>query len=283
MIRRMSLACLALSAITLALSAGRLPAATIVVQDSLDDFETQRRSDTGVSIASENFATGSRVGHQTNFNGSGANAPGGIGSLFFFQLPALSAGQSITSATFSVGRLPDSAASAVTPTFNGDLYALGVIDSISKTAADAEKFFYLGNTAQSALPAGGPTVGGSVSRVADDFLVPADFTANGGIASATPDTADITSYVQNLYSNPGANGFTPGTSYLVMRANSDADPIPASGTQRYTLAFQGTSGNGGAGTPENRPLVTLNVVPEPASAAIAMGGLAWGALCRRRR
>jgi hypothetical protein len=118
--------------------------------------------------------------------------------------------------------------------------------------------------------------------VADDFLVPADFIANGGAATGTPDTADISSYVQNLYANPGANGFTPGTSYLIIRVNSDADTVPASGTQRYTLAFQGTSGNGGAGTPENRPLVTLNVVPEPASAALAMAGLACGLLRRRR-
>jgi hypothetical protein len=256
-------------------------AATIAVPDSVDDFEAQRRSDTGVYVASENFATGSRVGFQSSFNGGGNNPPGGITSLYFFQLPALGAGESISGATFSVGRLPDSAATAVTPTFNADLYAVGVVNSISKTAADAEKFFYLGNTAQSSLPAGGPTVGGAVMRLMDNFLVPAEFIASGGTAAATPDTADITSYVQSLYANQAANGFTPGSSFLVLRLNPDADVLPTTGTQRYTTAFQGTAANGGAGTPENRPLVTLEVVPEPSSAAlVAVGALA---LLRRRR
>jgi len=258
-------------------------AAVVPIQDSIDDFESQRRSDTGVYIASENFNTGSRVGFQSNFNGAGANPPGGISSLYFFQLPALAPGESLSGAVFSVGRLPDSATTATTPSFNADLYALGVVNSVSKTAADAEKFFYLGNTAQSSLPAGGPTVGGGVSRVVDDFLRPGDFIANGGAASGGPNTGDLTTYVQNLYANPAANGFTPGTSYLVLRLNPDADTLPTTGTQRYTTAFQGTATNGGAGTPENRPLLTLTTtaVPEPASAGVLLVGA--GALLRRRR
>jgi hypothetical protein len=64
--------------LTLAASSG---AAVISVPDSVDDFEAQRRSDTGVYNASENFAPGSRVGFQSNFNGTGASAPGGITSL----------------------------------------------------------------------------------------------------------------------------------------------------------------------------------------------------------
>ena len=124
-------------------------------------------------------------------------------------------------------------------------------------------------------------MGGSVSRVADNFLAPADFIANCGAASAAPTTADLTSYIQALYANPAANGFTPGTSYLVLRLNPDADTIPTSGTQRYTTAFQGTAANGGAGTPENRPLVTLEIVPEPGTAGVLLVGAA--ALLRRRR
>jgi hypothetical protein len=281
MIRTVSLRTLAIAAFVAA-AASSCIGATITVQDSLDDYEAQRRSDTGVYIASENNAT-ARVGHQSNFNGAGANPPGGIEPVYFFQLPALPAGETLTGATFSVGRLADSAASAVTPTFNGDLYALGVIDAIGKGAADAQKFFYLGNSAQGSLPAGGPTVGGSVSRLADNFLVPADFIANGGSASASPNTANVTSYIQNLYANPGANGFTPGTSYLVIRINPDADSVPVTGTQRYTLAWQGTAGNGGAGTPENRPLITLTTaaVPEPMGAALfAISAIG---LLRRRR
>src|SRR4051812_20167236 len=117
----------ALAAVT-SLTAG---AAVIPIQDSLDDFEPQKRSDaTGGYVASENFATGSRVGFQANFNGTGVNAPGGITSAYFFQLPALGPGETISGATFSVGRLADSAASATTPTFNADLYALGVVGPV---------------------------------------------------------------------------------------------------------------------------------------------------------
>lgn len=241
-------------------------AATLVVPGSSDDYEAQKRSNNGVFAASENFTTASRVGHGTNFNGSGDFAPGGFTSLFFFQLPVLPSGQTVTSATFSVGRLPDSATSAVTPTFNADLYALGVIDTNPKTVEDAEKFWYIGNTPQAALPvvAGSTSVSGTVSRIADDFLVPADFIANGGSASATPDTADISSYIQDLYANPLANGFTPGTSFLVTRVNPDADSPPTSGTQRYFLAFSG------AGTPENQPQITLETIPEPSSLAVAL-------------
>jgi hypothetical protein len=258
-------------------------AATLTVPDSIDDFEAQRRSDTGVYVASENFANGSRVGFQSSFNGAGANPPGGITSLYFFQLPVVAPGETVSAARFTVGRLPDTATTAVAPTFNGDLYALGVVNSVSKTVADAQQFFYLGNAAQAALPAGGQAVGGTVSRVADNFLTPGDFIPAGGTAPATPNTADLTSYIRNLYADPGANGFTPGASYLVLRLNPDADTIPTTGTQRYLTAFQGTAANGGAGTPENRPLLTMEtaLVPEPAAGAlIFVGSLA---VLRRRR
>ena len=257
-------------------------AAVIPIQDSVDDYEPQKNSTTGAYTASENFATGSRVGFQSNFNGTGASAPGGITSLYFFQLPALGPGESVSGATFGIGRLPDSssAATTVAPTFNADLYALGVVDAITKDAAAAQKFFYIGDTAQGSLPAGGPTVGGSVARLADNFFTSEDWIANGGSASSA-DTADITSYVQGLYSNPAANAFTPGTSYLVLRLNPDTDAPPTTGTQRYTTAFQGTAANGGAGAPESRPQVTLTVVPEPATAGVLFVG-ALGLLRRRR-
>src|SRR3954453_341370 len=95
--------------------------ALITVADSVDDFESQKRSDaTGGYTASENNLQ-ARAGHQSNFNGTGSNAPGGIMPIFFFQLPALGPGEAITGASFSVGVGADSAASAVTPTFNIDL------------------------------------------------------------------------------------------------------------------------------------------------------------------
>jgi hypothetical protein len=256
-------------------------AASIVVQDDVNDYEAQRRSNTGEYIASENNGFG-RVGHQSNFNGSGTFPPGGIQTIFLFQLPVLNPGDTLNSASFSVGLVPDSATSAVTPTFNGDAYVLGVTDTVAKDAAEAQNFFYLGNTAQTSLPT---PIGGSVSRFADDFLVPGDFIANGGTESASPKTADLTSYIQNLYADPSGNGFTPGTSFLVVRINGDANPPPTSGTQRYALAWAGTgpSGNGGAGAEAIRPMITIDVVPEPGSLGVfAIAGTALG-LRRRGR
>jgi hypothetical protein len=285
---RLSLRTPALAGAVAAVMSLAAQAAVVTVHDSVDDFEAQHNSTTGAYIASENFTSGSRVGFQSNFNGTGTGAPGGITSLYFFQLPALAPGESITSASFSLGTLPDSssAATTVAPTFNADLYALGVVNSVSKTAADAQKYFYLGHDPQTALPVvdGAAPITGSVQRLVDDFLTPNAWIPNGG----TPGPAmggNLTSYILNLYANQAANGFTPGTSYLVLRLNPDADSIPTSGTQRFTTTFegQGTATSPGAGTAETRPLVTLNVVavPEPASAGLLLIGAA--ALLRRRR
>jgi hypothetical protein len=123
--------------------------------------------------------------------------------------------------------------------------------------------------------------------VADNFLGPEDFIPTGGTA-APAQSADLTGYITNLYANAGTNGFTPGTSYLVLRLNPDTDPdplaqqVPTSGTQRYLTAFHGTAANGGAGAPENRPMITVNVVPEPAGAGLLLAG-AMGMLSARRR
>ena len=277
------LSCSALAAALAAALAPAAHAAVLTAPGSIDDYEAQKRSDTGVYAASENFATSSRIGFQSNFNGTGANQPGGITSLYFFQLPALPAGETLSAATFSVGRLAETstAATTVAPNFNADLYALGFVNAVPKTVEAAQKFFYLGNAAQTALPAGGPDVMGAVSRLVDNFFEPGDYIPAGGSPTATPDTADITSYVQGLYNNAATNGFVPGTSLLVLRLNPDADAIPTSGTQRYFTAFEGTSTNGGAGTAANRPAIMLTTVPEPAAAGVLVVG-ALGLLRRRR-
>src|SRR5690348_15029597 len=92
----------AVAAASFSLVTSWVQASLIVVQDSVDDYEAQKRSSgTPLYAASENFGV-SRVGHQSNFNNSGTTAPGGITSVFFFQLPALTPGEAITAASFGV-------------------------------------------------------------------------------------------------------------------------------------------------------------------------------------
>ncbi len=287
MSRNIHLKLLALAGLSVALAAYQSRAATITVEDSVLDFEAQHRSNDGTFPASENNGAG-RVGFQSNFNGGGSFAPGGIEPIFLFKLPALAPGESVTSATFSIGRVADSSTGAVTPTFNGDLYALGVTatnPTISANSADAQHLFYIGDTAQSSLPvvAGSQIITGPISRVADNFFVPSMFIANGG--SAAPlDVTDVTSYIQALYSNPVGNGFVPGTSYLVMRLNPDTGTPPSSGTQRYSVAWQGNSTTTPAGTPGNGPFVTLTtVVPEPATVCLTTISLIGCLLAARRQ
>ncbi len=268
-------------AVSASLFSSAVQCATISVVSDINDFESQKRSDaTGGYVASENNLQ-ARAGHQTNFNGSGSNAPGGIMPVYFFKLPALGPGEAITSATFSVGVVPDSAASAVSPAFNLDLYALGLVSTAGKTNADAQNYWYIGNTPQASLPgtAGATPVTAPVSRLMDNFLVPADFVANG--SSEVAHSADVFSYIDNLYSDPITNGFTPGSSYLVLRLNPDLSPPPlnAGGTQRYSLANQGNGTNGGIGA--NRPTLTFEVIPEPSSLALFGLGICGFALRRR--
>jgi hypothetical protein len=262
-------------AVGMSLTTAGLHAAVITSPSTADDYEPQKRSNTGEYFASENSGN-HRAGFQTNFNGTGTFAPGGISATYYIPLPVLPAGETFDSATFGIGVVADTSTGAVTPTFNADLYVLGFLNTApAKTAAEAQNFWYIGNAAQTALAS---PINGTVSRVKDDFLVPADFIANGGTASA-PHTADMTAYIADLYANQGTNGFVPGTSLLVVRINPDPVSPPASGTQRYSLPS--LNPDPPTGTEETRAQVTITTVPEPTSVAL-LGLASLGLLARRR-
>src|SRR6185369_105889 len=92
-------------------------------------------------------------------------------------------GQTLNNATFSLGVLPDSATTAVTPTHNGDLVALGFtnVDPPGNTFAEGQSYFYLGQ--------GAADTGSGHALIQDNFLNPGDFIPNGG--TATTKSTDI--------------------------------------------------------------------------------------------
>jgi hypothetical protein len=204
-------------------------------------------------------ATTLRTGQQTNFQ---------ISSAYFFQLPDVAPGD-ITAANLVITSVADSAATAVTPTFNADLVALGFTngDPPANLTADSQRYFFFG--AQGVTDSAAGENGAIRQLIQNDFLVPGDFIAQNGAAAArsTNDAADaaLLGYIQGLYANPA---FVPGSSYLILRLNADGAGPTASTTMRYTTA----SAEGAEGV---RPVLDLTVVPEPAAAGalIVLGAL----------
>jgi len=257
------------AAVTILLAGNRARGATIVGDTA--DFEPRLR--TGGTITPEGpydpgpsvNAVSLRVGFQTNFL---------ITSAFFFRLPVLAPGETITAADFSITELPDTAATAVTPNHNADLVAVGFtnIDPPARNAAASEQYFYVGEGLFDTAP--------GRLQIQDNFLVPADFIPSGGSAAgkstdAVGDAA-LLGYIHDLYANQATNQFVPGTSYLILRLNPDT--LGDSGTRRYTVA---SAENADAGiTP---PTLSLNIVPEPGAAMLLSAGMLVVTRIRRRR
>src|SRR4051812_43063640 len=101
--------------------------AATVVSDS-NEFESLRRSSTGVVSVGAGVASTSgtvfRSGTQTSLGADVGNGLGGLNAVYWLTMPLLAPGESLDSATFSVGTGVDNS-SNTTPEFNGDLYSLG--------------------------------------------------------------------------------------------------------------------------------------------------------------
>ena len=229
------------------------PGDLLAVNGSPSDFEA-RLSAGSYAPGPSTTATSLRVGFQSNFQ---------ITSVFFFQLPTLSAGQTVNGATLTLGLLPDSAATAVTPGHNADLVALGFtnVDPPANTATEGQSYFYLGQGAADSAP--------GHSLIQDNLLVPGDFIANGGTATTkstdAAGTATLGAYINGLYSAPG---FAPGTSYLILRVNPDI--TGDTGTKRYSLA---SAENANASL---RPTLSLDLTPVPEPSTVAFLGVGLG-------
>jgi len=124
MSRRISrTAMLVAAAAALGLSAQAARAVDIVLDDY--SLEVQHRSNTGVySTGQAQPATGMRLGYQSGFGGPDTGfGVGGIESILYFKLPAIPAGQQVSTASLAFSVLKSSA--GVIPNYNIDLYGLG--------------------------------------------------------------------------------------------------------------------------------------------------------------
>jgi len=187
----------------------------------------------------------------------GANNKVYAEAIFFFKLPILQNGETLTNANLRVTELADPANGP--PTINADLWALGYTNAASPLngAAESQAYYYNGP----ADPSAGVGAGAVRALIQDNFLIPSDVIGTGG-PSAAHDTSNggdaaLLSYIQLLYSNASV---IPGTTSLILRLNYDDSaysPVFATTPNHYTLTA-GENANA-------KPTLTLTTqtVPEP--------------------
>ncbi len=212
------------------------------------DYEAQ---DVG---ATSNGVSGSlRVGSRT-LNTSAT--PTAVSAVLPFALPEIPAGEEIATAQLSVLTL---AATSNLPVANADLYGMG----FNAAPLEQDVVYF----------AGGDDTTAGVTKLEDDFLIPADATVSERFLSA-----DIGDYIQSLYTAGAAAG-----DFAVLRLSYDQS-VNLDVHNRYL--FRSRQATSASDNPlEQHPyliITTAPTVPEPGALATALvGGAAL--LARRRR
>ena len=261
-------------------------AAPLDITSSVADYEPRLTRATGTgsgeglaidpAIDTPSDALNLRIGGQNRFR---------IGSAYFFALPALAPGGSISNASLSFTQIGDTATSgANTPQFNADLRVVGITqDILVSNDPDNPQVDPTVNRDLSALlyhdaedDARAP-IGTALPRleIQDNFLAPNQYIANGGtIATRTTDAAAgalLAGYLSSLY----AAG-VPANSFLIVTLNPDAPPNDLV-TNRYQVASANATD-----AAQVKPTLTIEVVPEPGAAGV-LAVAAAALLARRRR
>jgi len=180
-------------------------------------------------------------------------------AIFFFKLPVLQSGESLTAANLRLTELSDPANGP--PTINADLWAIGYTNSASplNNPAESQAYYFNGPLDPN------PGIGAGAARVLlqDNFLIPADVIGTGGPSAAhdtnTSGDSALLAYIQSLYANPS---IIPGTTSLILRLNYDDasySPVFATTPNHYTIASADNSST------SLRPTLMLitQQVPEP--------------------
>jgi hypothetical protein len=275
-----------------------LQAATVQIVANAADAEV-RQASTGAFTIGQGTAQRLRVGFQLNF-GSDGQAAGGIDAYWYFQLPQLdlAGGQVIVGADFVTTLMEETAASPITPRFNADLYALGFVTNTAALPASSLTFF----AGQDQTGIAGLGSGQTVQKIDNDYFT--IFTDWEAVNVPTPKTVkpfstdasgrlSLAAYVQGIYNNPAFPN--TGNEFLVLRMNPDraanetydagGPQFYGKGTSRYQLGANESSTLTNSATVNYDAYVpttvTLDIVPEPGSAALILAGT--GLFCTRRR
>lgn len=269
-----------------------LASAVTVTTDNFDGNDgsviyTARNQDgIGNPVASSwSTSTGGATGSIVGLGGSTGARTASV-FVMAFRLPALPAGMTVGSAKLDVFLERFNG----TPTFNVDLWGLGYSDSADLVAGTVtpNTTGYFNDVNGDGDPGEGAAIEfsdtadlgdayGIASRVklADNLL-----TAASTPSTATPVSASgagFAAFIQSLYDAGAVGGETDGD-FVLLRLSPDANLNVSSGAVRYEMWTNNDDPASGAVSPS----LTIEFVPEPASAALlGLGGLL--ALTRGRR
>jgi hypothetical protein len=254
---------------------------------------------TAYKASQAQVGTGMRIGYQSQYwqtanDPAGASTNGGMNAVLYFQLPAIPAGQQLSSAALNFSLL--ATLSGAEPAFNVDLYAIGYDKNdqpltdgadgtdyynqggiVSTTVAPAYFYMPTANTDVQSGPAKVANANGTITtdsslpitRIQDNVL---SSTQDGSgktqwdYAKAAPDgqllvstssvgSSNLLSYIESLYADPN---FTPGHDYLILRMNPDQKATGSAAT-RYQIPYAQTDSTSGAtSTDATAPTLSLS-------------------------
>ena len=145
--------------------------------------------------------------------GVGGDNSRGLGLIYFFELPTLPAGTTLTGAELQLQYTQIETNAA--PDFNLDLYGLDARNTATFSASDY--------------------VDGNTSSPSDTLIESAIITPTTDPGKLSISNANLDAFLASLYNEDG----TPTATYATFRVNADTNLPPGSGTARgYWLAFR---------------------------------------------